>query len=259
MRGIPQGTTRADPLSDLDPGRTAFFLDFDGTLAPIVARPDEARIEPAVLDVVHRLQALTGGAVAILSGRAVDRLDRFLAPLVLPAAGVHGLQRRDAAGVLHEGPVDRAELTAASDTIDAFANPHLGLIVERKPASIALHYRQRPDLEPVILSIASRTEAAHPGLHLLRGKCVVELKAGDRTKGDALADFMREPPFAGRTPVVAGDDVTDEAAFAAANRLGGRSIKVGDGTTAAAFCVSGPHELHTRLLRLAERWDGGAV
>ncbi len=70
---------------------------------------------------------------------------------------------------------------------------------------------------------------------LQTGKFVIEVKPSGKDKGDAIADFLAEPPFAGRQPVFLGDDLTDEAGFKIVNRLGGHSIKVGPGISRARW------------------------
>ena len=139
-------------------------------------------------------------------------------------------------------------------TITSLAMTRPGLIVERKSASAALHYRLAPELEPLVLEFAAAIAERHSRFSLLRGKCVVEIKSGQRTKGDALTDFMRIAPFAGRRPVMAGDDVTDEAAFAAANAMGGISIKIGPGESIAPFRFDTPDRLHAHMDWLATHW-----
>ena len=86
------------PASRLD---WAYFLDVDGTLIDIADTPDAVRVDSALLDLIARLQLASGGAVALVSGRALSFLDHRLGALRLPLAGQHGLERRDAAGRLH--------------------------------------------------------------------------------------------------------------------------------------------------------------
>lgn len=220
---------------EIDVPNTAFFFDFDGTLADIVEDPEKVRISPAALDALDRLSRASGGAVAIVSGRPIDALDQFLSPLKLPLSGVHGLEWRDARGTVNRGGYDAGLLRQLGDAIEEFAANHTGLIVEHKPGSVALHYRQRPDLGSASLQLACKLAAKTPGANLMRGKMVVELRLGGRSKADAVADFMAVTPFRGRMPVFAGDDVTDENAFRLVEELGGLGIKVGDGETAASL------------------------
>lgn len=239
---------------DLDPRKTALFLDCDGTLAEIAAEPSQARVSPSVLASVRALHEITGGAVAIVSGRSLAQLDTLLDPLILPLAGIHGLQRRGASGRLHAPKIDEAALARATQAIESFAASRRGLICEPKPGSVALHYRLRPDLETPVLQMAAATVADNPPLSLLHGKCVVELRCSHRTKGDAIRDFMRERPFSGRTPIFAGDDETDEAGFQVMPEMGGIGIKIGDGPTKAGRRVGTPAEFHAWLARLAAIW-----
>ncbi len=216
------------PATDL--AAAALFLDFDGTLAPIAPRPNLAAMSEPTRAMLVRLLRRTEGALAILSGRALADLDRMLAPLVLPAAGSHGLERRSLAGVTQR-IVASGAVAEASQAMIAFGGAH-GLLVERKPAGAALHYRDRPDLEAACRAFADRA-AARPGLRTVHGDMIAEVSLAAADKGSALAAFMAEPPFRGRMPIVAGDDVTDEDAFRAARSMGGLAIKIGPGATAA--------------------------
>lgn len=223
-----------------DPARTAFFFDFDGTLADIAEDPQAVELRPEVrehLDVIH---SATGGATAVISGRPIRELDAFLSPLRLAAAGVHGLERRSADGTMTVSEIDGDLIREIGRPIEAFARENEGLIAEQKPGSVALHYRQRPDLEEACRALATALQGSDSRLCLLHGKMVVELKAGGRTKGDAIADFMEELPFRDRVPVFAGDDVTDEDGFRIVSRWNGISIKVGEGPTAAICRVADP-------------------
>src|SRR5690606_17629768 len=110
--------------------------------------------------------------------------------------------------------IHRARFNAGDEqwlagAVRTFATSRPGLVTEPKPGAVALHYRKRPDLEGDCLQYSAGLAREHAGVHLLRGKKVVELKLSARTKGDAIADLMREAPFAGRQPFFAGDDATD--------------------------------------------------
>ena len=235
----------------LAPARTAFFLDFDGTLARIVPDPAQAAVGPDVLAALRQLAQAAGGAVAVVSGRSIAQLDRMLHPLRLPAAGVHGLERRDAGGRVSKTPFDAALHHRLAAAVGAFVGGRPGLLAEVKPGSVALHYRKRPETEMDCLAFAIEAARAEPRIRIMPGKKVVEMKLGPRTKGDAIADFMAEPPFAGRLPFFAGDDVTDEAGFAVVNAMGGVSLKVGPGETQARHRIEGIAAFTTWLEQLA--------
>lgn len=247
------------PRELLDPARTAFFFDCDGTLAAIVDQPDAARVEPDIVECVRLLHAATDGALAIVSGRSIAQLDVMLAPLVLPSAGVHGVERRDGAGTIYRPHFDAEAVLHIAKELDAFAARHEGLVSEVKSASVAIHYRMRPELEAEALTLMAEIAARHPDFRLLRGKMVAELSASHRNKGDALDDFMREPPFKGRTPIFVGDDVTDEDGFAAVAKMSGIGIKIGAGTTSATHRVGTLHDFHDWLRQLCQTWTGASA
>jgi trehalose 6-phosphate phosphatase len=175
----------------------------------------------------------TGGAVAIITGREIADLDQFLAPLHLPAAGVHGLTRRSRSGENHAFPLDTHFLRQAELLLAPLVLSEPGLLLERKSNAVALHYRARPELETIAGAVMERLAAECSGIQIKRGKMVFEAKPGSADKGTAILDFMKEEPFAGRRPLFVGDDVTDEDAFAIVNALDGISIKIGQGNTAA--------------------------
>ncbi|KAF1046822.1 trehalose-phosphatase [Xylophilus sp.] len=228
------------PLPPLSP-RSALFLDFDGTLADIAPQPDAVRVPPALVAQLTRLHGRLGGALAIVTGRPIADIDRFLHPLVLPVAGEHGAQYRMADGSAHGLPP--APLDAAVAAAAALVAQHPELLLERKIAGLALHYRNAPGLESLCRQTLRQAVAAVPGTDLLEGKFVLELKPRGVNKGQAIDVFMAGAPFVGRDPVFAGDDVTDEAAFAAVQAHGGQGIKVGSGPTAAALRCAGPAAL----------------
>lgn len=239
-------------LPKMDVLGTAYFVDFDGTLAEIVDHPERVKIAPRTLAAVGALAKASGNALAVISGRSVAQLDTFLHPLKLPLAGVHGMERRLPDGRLIASPVDRSAQRALHERVHAFSKAHPGVLAEPKPGSVAIHYRNRPDLASACEALADTLAQADPRLEVLAGKMVVELKLGSATKADAIAAFMDVEPFRGRLPFFAGDDVTDEAGFDAVNALGGVSVKVGNGKSSAKFRVANTALFTDWIERLAE-------
>ncbi|MEJ8846701.1 trehalose-phosphatase [Variovorax rhizosphaerae] len=225
----------------------ALFLDFDGTLVALAETPEAIEVPPELVALLGDLHTLFGGAVAVVSGRQIDALDRFLAPLRLPAAGEHGVQRRDATGHMQEQK--SPDLDAVLDVANKLAGAHPGLLVERKHAAVALHYRLAPDLEAVCRDALWAIIAHQPQLEMLHGKFVFEVKPAGINKGVAIDAFMREAPFAGRVPVFAGDDTTDETGFAVVQPRGGIAIKVGSGPSLATHRLESPRAVFEWLLQ----------
>jgi trehalose 6-phosphate phosphatase len=227
--------TMADPLrpppAELLDG-AALFLDFDGTLVELADSPGAIRVPEGLRPLLERLSTRLSGRLALVSGRAIDDLDAHLGCCGIAVSGSHGLELRFADGT--ELPLEApAGLKAARAEVAAFTASDARLLVEEKPASVALHYRRAPEraaeAEALAEDLAERT-----GLTLQPGKMVVELRPHGADKGDALRRIMREPPFAGARPWFVGDDLTDEHAFAAAAQLGGGGILVGPQRDTAA-------------------------
>jgi trehalose 6-phosphate phosphatase len=214
----------------------SLFLDVDGTLVEIAARPQAVSVPD---DLRSRLQALylaSGGAVALVSGRAIADLDALFAPLTLPSAGLHGFERRDVSGAYRRRDLpSAAALESARRAMAHLARRHAGLLVEDKRFALALHYRGAPRLEDLVVRTMEAVAAGVSGeLELQRGKMVVELRPSGATKAQAVAAFLEEAPFAGRLPIFIGDDLTDEPAFELVNRLEGVSVVVGARRDSAA-------------------------
>ena len=226
---------RADlpPAPQLD---WAFFLDVDGTLIDIADTPEAVHVDAALLALIARLHRASGGAVALVSGRALSFMQRRLDRLRLPLAGQHGLERRDAKGRMHVRRAPPGAKRAIKRALTPILARHPGLLLEDKGLTLALHYRLAPQLAAYAHRLMRQlAAAAGAGLELQRGKRVAEIKPRGIDKGAAITAFLAEPPFKGRRPVFIGDDLNDEHGFAAVNRLHGISIKVGSGRSCARF------------------------
>jgi trehalose 6-phosphate phosphatase len=241
------------------PTEYAFFFDFDGTLVELAPTPDGVFVPPDVPALLAELRTLTNGAVAVVSGRGIGSIDAFLNLPDLPIAGLHGAERRDANGDTQRVGFNDDRLLRMEQVLADVVNENPGMLLEIKGASLALHYRNAADREPVARAATARLVADYPGAYVLQpGKMVYEIKPKDVDKGRALRAFLDEPPFAGRKPVFAGDDLTDEKGFAVANETGGVSIKVGGGDTIARTRLDSVSALHEWLAAIVAAARGGA-
>jgi trehalose 6-phosphate phosphatase len=223
----------------------ALFFDFDGTLVDLAPQPEAVVMPQALIDDLASLSHYLDGAVAVISGRPIAQIDAFLGALRLPVAGVHGAERRNADGALTM--LATHSLDHVHQAAEALAHQHPDLLVEHKRGSIALHYRQAPQLEEDCRAVMQAAVDNSPGLTLLRGKMVFEAKPGAASKGHAIEAFMQESPFAGRTPVFVGDDVTDEVGFCTVQNRGGLGVKIGAGASAAWHRLENPAALRREI------------
>ncbi len=229
--------------------RFAIFLDLDGTIADIADRPEAVRVDASMLRILSELHRKAHRALAVISGRDIAVLDRMLHPLVLPVSGVHGLQRRDAGGVIRSAqPPDISSIAYVLEKTLA-ATP--GVLIERKAGAVAVHYRLHPEMERRCREVVLEVLRQRSEFRLLEGKKVLELAPRGASKGRVIEAFLQEPPFAGRTPLFAGDDLTDEDGFRAVNQRGGVSIKIGAGETAARYRAESARDFRHWLGKLA--------
>ncbi len=214
----------------LDTRRIALFLDIDGTLLDLAPRPTAVIVPPTLVSSLADAQRALGGALAVISGRPLDDIDRLFTPLTLPASGVHGAQTRFRSDAAHDAE-DDADCLPRSLWMDLteilFDFP--GTFAENKRFSFAVHYRTAPIVKPRLHAALERLIGRHPELDLemIHGHSVYELKQGGFDKGTAIGRFMERPPFSGRMPIFIGDDTTDEAGFAAVVDRGGKAFSVG--------------------------------
>lgn len=202
----------------------ALFLDFDGTLVELAPTPDAVRVHDRLINLLSLLSERLQGRLAIISGRPVAGIREFL-PLRLAAVGSHGMEFGAADGAI-EVPDRPAALDDTLAAMTELSERTPGTLVEDKPLGAVLHYRLAPDAEAACMELATALANEH-GLHVERGKMMVEVRAPGGDKGRAIERLMREPELRDARPIFMGDDFTDEPGFAAAARLGGAGVLVG--------------------------------
>jgi trehalose 6-phosphate phosphatase len=224
-------------------GKAALLLDFDGTLVPLAPTPDAVRRPD---DLVERLAAMRhrlDGAIAIVSGRSISAIDRWLAPLKLDCAGLHGAELR------LNGKTMRIAGDASLAGAKRFAARRIaslggGILLEDKELAFALHWREDVAREADALLIAMDALAvAGDGWRLQRGNCVAEILPATIDKGLAVQRVMAAAKYRNRCPIYCGDDLPDEAAFAVVQSMGGVGVKIGAGASCAQWRLADPAAL----------------
>lgn len=233
-------------------GNFAFFFDLDGTLADIKPSPDDVVVPDDVLARLSLLAEMNDGALALISGRSISELEQLANPWRFPLAGVHGAERRDIKGHTERVTLPEQVLQPLERSLRHELASLNGVTLEAKGMAFALHYRQAPQHENAVFTLAKRMVERYPQLAMQPGKCVVELKPSGIHKGAAIDAFLQTPPFTGRVPVFIGDDLTDEHGFETVNLLGGESIKVGAGETHAKWRLSSVSDVHQWLERITD-------
>jgi len=257
MSSPTPGVTLPAPPRPQPTDRWALFLDVDGCLLEFADDPAAVVVSPALHALLQTLQQRLDGALALVSGRGVQDLERLFHAPPWTLAGLHGYELRHADGRRREiavNPQDQARMRAA---VQALAGRLDGVQLEDKQHAMALHCRRNPDRLPALREAAQAVAATLPGYELQPGNLVMEFKPAGMDKGRVVEELMQAPPFAGRTPVYLGDDLTDEHAFAAANRAGGISVRVGSREPSQArFTLPSPRAVHAWLDQVRDALDG---
>lgn len=243
----------------VSPDEVALMLDFDGTL---VTYASETRlvpvIDPELPGLLERLDKDTSGATAIVSGRGVNELQGLLGPIRLPILGTHGFEFRahpEAAIELESSASNTRDVLDGLDRLYAqstrWAQKHRGVSTERKTLTVVIHFHGAPEMADLAYQFARNACDENPGFALQAGRGVAEFRPAHVDKGSAIKRLMDKPPFSGRRPVFIGDDLADEAGFLVVNALGGISIKVGPGKSAAPFFLATPSDVLAYLGSIA--------
>ncbi len=254
-------------ISDLDMERAevslvpdlrkcAILLDIDGTILDLAPSPQQVWVPAGLRQTLARIDALTGGALALVSGRSLRDIDVIFSPLEVAAIGGHGAELRTAAGA--EPTVCAPPLSGAlKRKLAAVTELGPGILAEDKGYSLALHYRLAPDkgdaVRAAVNTICAETADA---VEILPGKLVVEIKPAGINKAKAVCELMRHAPFAKRNPIFIGDDTPDEPVFGIISRFGGLGFSVGRVSAAVNGHFDKPESVRAWLARIANQGQG---
>ena len=221
------------PIPWIDPNGYALFLDVDGTLLDFQSRPETTVSDSMLNGLLLQLDSRLKGALALVSGRYLNDIDRIFSPHRFAAAGSHGLELRTC-GEAGTEPSHTSRPPALIQRAHDLAARWPGAFVEIKPYGVAVHYRNAPAAEGAVRSWAKKEHALSSQMLVLNGKMVCELTSSKAGKGTAIRQLLSKPAFHGRRPIFIGDDITDEPGFESVNALQGLSIHVGDSAATAA-------------------------
>ena len=232
--------------------RAALLLDMDGTLIDLAPTPDAVVVPPGLPAALRTLRDALGGALAIVTGRPVETVDRLFGDAPGAVEGEHGGAIRHAPADVHGATIERPNLPSPPepwlDAAEALVRSFPGSLLERKARGFALHYRQAPEAkEPFHAALSSLLDSA-AGFQLHPAHMLWEVRPVGADKGGAVVALMQRPPFAGRVPIFIGDDVTDEDGMREARQRGGAGYRVD-----AVF--RDPDGVRSWLSRSAERGD----
>jgi len=208
---------------------SCLFLDVDGTLIDFSDSPLQSVVDEKLKSLLTAVLKKLDGALALVSGRTIARLDELFSPLHFAAAGLHGIERRDLNGAFRGAGFGDSRLNPLKVSLQEITSAHPNTYFEDKGRSIAMHFRNAPEQEPIIRQLLVEAVASLGShYHIQEGHFVLEIKPSGFSKGTAIKAFLKEQPFSGRKPVFIGDDLTDRDGFRAVEDRAGMSIAVGD-------------------------------
>jgi trehalose 6-phosphate phosphatase len=208
--------------------RAALLLDMDGTLIDLAPTPDAVVVPAGLPATLTALRDAMGGALAIVTGRPIETVDRLFSAAPGAVAGEHGGAIRHYPG----GPTERPDLPtpppAWLEEAEALVRAFPGALLERKARGFALHYRQAPEARNVFQAALTTLIGTSTRFKLLPAHMLWEIRPVGADKGSAVTALMGHAPFAGRLPLFIGDDVTDEDGMRACRQQGGAGYRVDD-------------------------------
>ncbi len=213
--------------------RTALFLDFDGVLVDLADTPDAVEVPPDLSTMLNELSERTGGAVAIVSGRAAGTIEGFLPDFRGDIVGSHGAERRINGESERHALAGSEKVSKIQGVVKSFSALDPDFLVEDKPCGVVLHFRRNPDLYEEAHRFMESLGSHFPEFKVQPAKMAVEMKPADIGKAASVRWLLQREPYKGRRPIYFGDDTTDEPAMEHCIEAGGAAVKVGDGETRA--------------------------
>lgn len=250
----PQDLERLNIPSD----ETALFLDFDGTFIEIAETPTSIKVGARDRLLLDELSKRHNGAVSIVSGRNLHEIDHYLAGFSGTVSGGHGAELRHAGKIIPGFECNLERLEHMKNAVMEFAVIDPRVLVEDKSFGIALHFRQHPEMEGKVYDFLKILVDDDDEFELQSAKMAFEVKPKGISKAMAIERIMTFEEFGGRDILYAGDDVTDEVAFAWVNDHGGVTVKIGDGPTVANYRTKSPATLKKWLRAQPNRFRQGA-
>ena len=231
----------------------ALFLDVDGTLLDLAARPDEVVTPAGLVTTLAGAERKLAGALALISGRSIDDIDHLFSPLRLRVSGVHGAEIRfDPDG--STAPTVAADLPQSLlAALRRAVEPFPGVLVEDKRFSFTVHYRLAPSAERSAAQYrqTARGFDSDRASDIMDAHYAIEIKSPCFDKGGAIATFLSTSTFRGRKPIFVGDDTTDESGFALVSARGGFAYSVGRPRPGAIGSFSAPQAVRRWLAEFA--------
>lgn len=245
------GEPHSDPcvagMPDVDLAGASVFLDFDGTLVDLADSPDAIVVPDDMALTLLTVAEKCSGRLVIVTGRSIASVEPYLGGFAGPIIGGHGAEERINGETRRCITVDDHVVARMGDMAEAFADTHPGLLAERKPTGIVLHFRAVEDQAAAAYAFLRVLDETHDGFELHHSKMAYELRPKGIGKDLSIQRHMEMAQFAGTLPIFFGDDVTDEPALHWVGEVGGLAVKVGEGDTAASNRVDDPRAVRNLL------------
>jgi trehalose 6-phosphate phosphatase len=238
-----------------DLATTALFLDFDGVLVDLAETPDSIEVPSDLASLLNALHRAFGGAVAVVSGRAVNTIREFLPEYRGDIVGSHGAERRIGGEIERHPLAETDDVRKIQGVVRSFAALDPAFLVEDKPCGVVLHFRRNPDLYAEAHRFMDSLGGHFPEFRIQPAKMAVEIKPADIGKVSSVRWLLERDPYRGRRPIYFGDDLTDEPAMEHCIEVGGDGVKVGDGETRANHRLASVDEVRGVLAEWAKEAD----
>lgn len=231
----------------------ALFLAVDGALLERSPSPTTVSIPGQLTELLYQLWLRLDGAMALVSGRHIDDLDRMFRPYRFPAIGLHGSEYRDGSDNVVTAKVDSCLISQLHENASLLASQFSDVLIEYRSHGVAFHYGLDPLVAPRLLRDASRL-CRQLGIEfaLYQGEVSIEVLPAIGRQDMAIRALMNDRLFRNRQPILIGADLVDETGFGSVNAIGGVSIGIGPTrSTCAQHWISGREDLLQLLFRIS--------